>query len=247
MKLSIITIVFNRVSTIGHAIESVTRQTYQDIEHLIIDGGSNDGTLAEIEARSHPNMRVISESDEGIYDALNKGMTLATGDAIGLVHSDDFFAHNAVLERVAAQFTDPSIDAVFGDLEYVSASDPSRIIRRWHAGPFEHRKLRRGWMPPHPTVFVRRRVVDAYGDYDTQFRIASDYDAILRWFGNGKINAAYIPEVLVKMRTGGESNGSLGRIFRKSCEDYRALRSNRAGGIATLALKNLRKLPQFLN
>lgn len=245
MTISIITAVYNRAATIGQALDSVARQTHRDIEHLIIDGASTDATLAAIARHQTPITRLISEPDNGIYDALNKGLHHARGDIIGLVHSDDFLAHDHVLARIAHAFADPAIDAVYGDLDYVAADDPDRIIRRWRAGPFSPAALRRGWMPPHPALFIRRRLVDAHGAYDTSYRIAADYEAILRWFGHAPIRAAYLPQVLVKMRVGGESNRSLERIWRKSREDYRALRHHRVGGLATLALKNLTKLPQF--
>jgi glycosyltransferase len=191
-------------------------------------------------------MRLVSEPDGGIYHALNKGMALASGDIIGLVHSDDFLAHEEVLARVAAAFADPAIDAVYGDLDYVAADDPTRVVRRWRSGAFDPGKLRRGWMPPHPALFIRRAVFETHGGYDTSYRIAADYEAILRWFGRGGVRAAYIPEVLVKMRLGGASNGSLGRILQKSREDYRALRSSGVGGLGALAFKNLGKLPQLI-
>ena len=245
MIISIITVVLNREDTIAHAISSVNLQTYKNFDHLILDGVSADGTLAAIKRVQHSRMKVISEPDKGIYDALNKGIARSTGDVIGLIHSDDFFADEKVLERVAAAFSDPDIDAVYGDLEYVSAADPAHTVRRWQAGSFTPRKLGWGWMPPHPTLFLRRRVFEAHGVYDASYHIAADYDAILRWFGQGGIRAAYIPEVLVKMRLGGKSNRSLGSIFRKSLEDYRALRSNKVGGIGALAVKNLSKIPQF--
>ena len=246
MMITIITAVYNRASTIGEALDSVARQTYADVEHIVIDGQSNDGTLEEIARHQHPAMRVISEPDEGIYDALNKGMRFARGDIIGLVHSDDYLSHDQVLTKVAAAFADPAIDAVYGDLDYVSADNSSRIVRQWRSGEYHPRRLRRGWMPPHPALFIRRRVFEVHGGYDANYRIAADFDAILRWFGRGGIRAAYIPEVLVKMRVGGVSNQSLSRILQKSREDYRALRSNQVGGLVTLALKNLSKIPQFL-
>ena len=245
MKVSIVTAVWNRAATIGGAIDSVAAQTHPHIEHLVIDGASTDGTLAEVEAHRSPGMVVVSETDRGIYDALNKGLACSTGEVVGLLHSDDFFADARVIERVATMFADPAIDAVYGDLDYVSASDPAKVIRHWRAGEATPARLRRGWMPPHPTLFVRRRVFETHGAYDTRYRIAADYDAVLRWFGTAGITSAYIPEVLVKMRVGGESNASLSKILRKSREDYRALRTNRAGGLATLIAKNLSKLPQF--
>lgn len=246
MLFSMITVVFNREKTIGQTLDSVERQTYADVEHLVIDGQSTDGTLEEIRRHCTASLRLVSEPDQGIYDALNKGMRLARGEVLGVVHSDDFLAHDRVLERVAQAFADPQIDAVYGDLDYVAAADPGQVVRHWRAGAFSSKKLRRGWMPPHPALFVRRRVIDALGGYDTRYRIAADYDAILRWFGRGGLRARYIPEVLVKMRMGGESNRSLERLLLKSREDLEALRRNEIGGIATLALKNLSKLPQFI-
>ncbi len=246
LKLSIVTAVYNREATVAQAIASVAAQSYGDVEHVIIDGASSDGTLAEVNRHAHPGMRVISEPDRGIYDALNKGITLATGEVVGLMHSDDFFAHDRVLETVAAAFARTGADAVYGDLDYVAAGDTGRIIRHWRSGAFTPGRLARGWMPPHPTLFLRRDAMLRLGLYDTDYRIAADYEAVLRWFGKGGLSLAYVPQVLVKMRVGGESNRSLGRILRKSREDYRALRSTGVGGLPALAWKNLSKLPQFL-
>mgnify|MGYP001278560050 CR=1 FL=1 len=245
MKLTVITAVYNREATIAQAIASVRRQTWPDVEHLVVDGASTDGTLAAIEAVRHDRMRLVSEPDDGIYDALNKGIRLATGDVIGLVHSDDFFAHDDVLAKVAEAFREPAVDAVYGDLDYVSASDPSRIVRRWRSGEFEPAKLRRGWMPPHPTLFLRRRVFETYGGYDTTYRISSDYDAVLRYFGSGTLRARYIPEVLVKMRTGGASGQSPVRFIRKNIESYAIIRKNGIGGLGVLFFKNFSKIAQF--
>lgn len=245
MKITIVTAVYNRALTIGGAIASVAGQSYPGIDHLVIDGASSDGTLAAIEAHRHPGLRLVSEPDRGIYDALNKGFALASGEVLGLVHSDDFLAHREVVGQVMAAFADPAVDAVYGDLDYVSSADPQTVIRRWQAGRFTPARLRWGWMPPHPALFIRRRLWEQRGVYDPRYRIAGDYEAILRWFGQGDIQAVYLPEVLVKMRIGGESNRSLGRILRKSCEDYRALRTNRIGGMGTLVFKNLSKLSQF--
>lgn len=250
MKITIITAVYNREATVAGAIASVAGQDYGDIEHLIIDGASTDGTLAEIESIRHSAMqpdamKVVSEPDAGIYDALNKGVALASGEIIGLVHSDDFLAHGQVISRVMAAFSDPAVDAVYGDLDYVSAANPANVVRRWKAGTFSQVKLRWGWMPPHPALFVRRRLWETHGTFDTRYRIAADYDAILRWFGRGDIRTVYLPEVLVKMRLGGASNRSLGRILLKSREDYRALRANRMGGLGALAVKNLSKVSQL--
>jgi glycosyltransferase involved in cell wall biosynthesis len=246
LKLSIITAVYNREHTVAQAISSVAAQSCSDVEHLIVDGASTDGTLAAVQRLARTEMKVISEPDRGIYDALNKGIRAATGEVVGLMHSDDFFAHERVLEKVAFAFATTGADAVYGDLDYVAAADTSKIIRHWRSGEFVPQRLARGWMPPHPTLFVRRDAMLRLGLYDTDYRIAADYEAILRWFGKGELSLTYIPEVLVKMRVGGESNRSLGRIIRKSREDYRALRSTGVGGLRALAWKNLSKLPQFL-
>lgn len=246
VMISVITAVFNRAATIGQAIESVFAQDYPEVEHLVIDGGSTDGTLDVVNAHRHGRMQVVSEPDHGIYDALNKGIAAATGDVVGLMHSDDFFAHERVLTAVAAAFETPGVDAVYGDLDYVFSDDTARVLRHWQAGVFTRQKLARGWMPPHPTLFLRREVFERFGRYDTSYQISADYEAILRWFGKGGIRSTYLPEVLVKMRVGGESNRSLGRILHKSREDYRALRSSGVGGLGALAWKNLSKLPQFL-
>jgi len=246
MKISIITAVYNRETTVAQAIKSVATQTYPQVEHLIVDGASSDGTMREVQKLAHPKMRMISEPDSGIYDALNKGVRNATGDVVGLMHSDDFFAHDKVLETVVDAFTRTGADAVYGDLDYVAADDTARVIRHWKSKDFAPRILAQGWMPPHPTLFVRRDAMMRLGLYNTDYRIAADYEAILRWFGKGKLKPAYVPEVLVKMRVGGESNRSFERILRKSREDYRALRTNGVGGVGTLAWKNLSKLPQFV-
>ena len=246
MKFSIITAVYNRQATIKQALESVGRQSYTDVEHLVVDGASTDDTLAIVNAHHNPGLRVISEADDGIYDALNKGVHAATGDIIGIMHSDDFFTHDDVLTNVARCFEQTGAEAVYGDLEYVSQRDTDRVIRHWRSGDYDRSKLKRGWMPPHPALFVRSDVFARLGDYDTTYQIAADYDAILRWLWKGNISAAYVPETLVKMRVGGESNRSLERIFRKSKEDYRALRSNNVGGLGALAWKNISKIHQFL-
>ena len=245
LKISIVTVAYGAEKTIGGALESVARQSWTDTEHVVIDGASPDGTLAVIRAHEHAGMVVVSEPDAGIYDALNKGFARASGEIVGLMHADDMFAHDHVLAAVADAFEDPAIDAVYGDLDYVAKDNPARVIRHWTAGPFSRVKLRMGWMPPHPTLFLRRRVFETHGLFDTSFRIAADYDAILRYFGAGDFRSTYIPQVLVKMRLGGESNRSLAAIVEKSKEDYRALRKNRVGGVATLLGKNVSKVPQF--
>lgn len=247
MKITIITAVYNRERTIAAALASLHAQTHHNIEHIIIDGGSTDGTLAVLEAAAtRPQTTLISEPDSGIYDALNKGLVRATGEVIGILHSDDLFADAAVLADVAQAFQQTPTDAVYGDLDYIANDGSARIIRHWRSGDYSPTKLRRGWMPPHPALFVRKPVIDAHGGYDTKLRIAADYDAILRWFTRARITPVYLPRVLVKMRVGGESNRSLERIVQKSREDLTALRRNNIGGFTALFWKNLSKLPQFI-
>ena len=246
MKISVVTAVFNRAETVGESIESVQSQSYSNLEHVIQDGGSTDGTIDIIQQRSRSGTLFLSERDGGIYDAINRGIKRATGDVIGLMHSDDIFAHARVLESVANALAGSAVDGVYGDLQYVAADDPKRVIRYWRSGWYDSSLLHRGWMPPHPTLYLRREVFDRFGLYDTSFQISADYDAMLRYLVKGQIKLAYIPEVLVKMRVGGESNRSLGRILTKSREDLRALRNNGVGGLGTLAAKNISKISQFL-
>ena len=243
--ISIVTAVYNRAGTIEDALASLRAQTRPVHQHVIQDGGSTDGTLDLVRRLEGPETALVSERDGGIYDAINRGIRRATGDVIGLLHSDDFFASDDVLEAVASSFR-PDVDGVYGDLDYVSAEDPSRIIRRWRSGPYTPRKLRRGWMPPHPTLFLRRQVFETHGLYDPVLRIAADYDAMLRWMIAGRIRLAYVPTVFTRMRVGGASNRSLANVMRKSREDYIAIRRNGAGGFGTLALENVSKLHQFL-
>lgn len=247
LKISVVTAVFDRELTVADAVRSVAAQDYGNVEHVIQDGASRDGTLAAIEAVAGPGVRIESARDGGIYDGINKGIARTTGDVVGLLHSDDFFADDRVLSRVAQAMQDPDIDGVYGDLDYVSGTDKgtARVVRKWRSGAYTPARLRHGWMPPHPSLYLRRAVFDTWGVYDTSFRISADYDAMLRYLVKGQIRLAYVPEVFVKMRVGGESNASLKKIVQKSREDYRAIRRNGIGGPMTLARKNLSKIRQF--
>ena len=244
MKISIITAVYNRAATIADTIGSVRSQTYADIEHVVQDGGSTDGTVAVLERHAAPRMRVESASDGGLYDGVNKGILRANGDVIGLLHSDDVFAADDVIARMVEILA--GADGVYGDLVYVSAADPARVIRYWRAGPYQRGRLAWGWMPPHPTLYLKRHVLQRWGAYDIGFDIAADYEAMLRWLVRGRIRLAYLPRPMVRMRTGGASNRSLDRIIRKSREDYRAMRRHGVGGLGTLLCKNISKLGQFV-
>lgn len=246
MKISVVTAVLNGGTALARSVESLRAQTHPDVEHVVQDGGSTDETLRYLAKHGHPEMSLISAPDAGIYDAINAGISRATGDVIGLLHADDYLADTTVLAQVAKAFEDRQINGVYGDLQYVSRNDDTRLIRHWKAGPYAHSRLRRGWMPPHPTLYLRRDVFARSGLYDTSYRIAGDYDAMLRWLTTGQVRLAYIPQVMVRMRLGGESNRSLGQMLRKSREDYRAIRRYKVGGVGTLLAKNLSKLPQFI-
>lgn len=246
MKISIITVTYNVRETVGDCLASVAAQGHRDLEHVVIDGASTDGTLELLEAQRARLAVLVSEPDRGIYDALNKGLARASGDVVGLLHADDVFADAGVLARVAEAFADPAVEAVYGDLVYVAREAPGQVVRYWRAEAFEPRRLGWGWMPPHPTLYLRRSLYERFGGFDTRYRIAADYDLMLRVLSQLSGRVAYLPQVLVRMRLGGVSNRSVGKILRKSWEDYQALRANRVGGVGALAWKNLSKLPQFV-
>lgn len=245
MKISIITSVYNNRDTISDAIESVLSQTYPNIEYIVIDGASKDGTVDIIRTYADRITTFVSEPDRGIYDGLNKGVERATGDVIAFLHSDDLYNDPEVVARVAEAFISTNADAVYGDLVYTPKSDTSKVLRYWKSRDFHPDLLKQGWMPAHPTFFARRELYERYGAFDTTFRIAADYDFMLRVLSQG-IKTHYLPTVLYKMRVGGESNKSIKNIIKKMREDYRALENNRIGGLTTLLIKNLSKIPQFL-
>jgi glycosyltransferase involved in cell wall biosynthesis len=245
VRISVVMAVYNRRETVAQAVESVLSQTHPDVETVLIDGASTDGTLDTLQPYRQCLDVFVSEPDDGIYDALNKGIERASGDVIGFLHADDVFAHSRVLAHVAEAFVDPAVEAVYGDLVYVRHDNVDCVVRYWRAGEFEPGALRRGWMPPHPTFYVRRHVYQRLGLFDTRYHIAADYDSVLRFLGRGGIRTTYIPQVLVRMRVGGISNRSLGSILRKTREDLNALRSNGVGGIGSLLQKNFSKLSQF--
>jgi len=246
LHISVITAVFNRAATLGDSLRSVHSQRWPDVEHIVIDGGSTDGGLAILDQHKSRIARIVSEPDGGLYDALNKGIRHASGDVIGFMHADDEFATPHALAHVAAAFEDPDVGAVYGDLVYVKKNDVSRVVRYWRAGQYQRTQLTQGWMPPHPTFYVRREVYSRFGGFDTRYRIAADYENMLRILWRGRIKAAYIPEVLVRMRVGGMSNMSIFNMLHKSREDYAAMRENGIGGLQALLLKNVTKLPQFV-
>jgi glycosyltransferase len=242
MKISVVTVAFNSGRTISETLRSVSVQTHPDVEHIIIDGGSTDDTVARI-GRDGPHIsRLISERDRGIYDAMNKGLDLATGDFVGFLNADDMLATPETLARMAQSMSDA--DLLYGDLVYVDAERTNRVVRRWESGPYSLPRLRFGWMPPHPCFYFRRSAVPTVR-FDVRYRIAADYDFMLRCLC-AQLRVVYLPEVLVRMRSGGVSNRSIRTMLQKSREDLDVIRRHRIGGYLTLASKNLRKLPQFV-
>lgn len=248
--VSIVTVTYNCAEVVGDALRSVACQRLNGIEHIVIDGASTDGTLDVIRRHGPHVARLVSEPDHGIYDAMNKGLALATGDWVGFLNADDMLAGPDALERLLAETAHdsaPSADLIYGDLVYVDQSDTSKIIRYWKSGDFAPSRLRFGWMPPHPTFYARRELIQRVGRFDTQLRIAADYDFVLRCLMQPGIRVRYVPEVLVRMRTGGVSNRSWRALSRKSREDLIAIRRSGLGGWFTLGCKNLRKIPQWFS
>lgn len=224
MKISVITVCYNSAETIGHTLRSVRDQTHGDIEHIIVDGGSNDETLAVVKAEGGHVAKVVSERDKGIYDAMNKGIAFASGEVVAFINADDFYASASVLATVAEEFERSGADCCYGDLCYVSQDDPTRTVRYWRSADFVPGAFEKGWCPPHPTFFVRRSVYQRLGGFDLSFKIAADFELMARYLEAARISSHYIPEVLVKMRLGGTTNRSLSNIFKQNAEIGRALK-----------------------
>ncbi len=245
-KVSIITAVFNEREFIEQCINNVLGQSYENIEYIIVDGGSTDGTVEIIKKYANKISNWTSKSDNGLYYALNKSLLMVTGEIVGFLHADDIYADNEIIKTVVSEMTKYNVDCCYGDLLYVGRYNTEKIIRYWKSNPYNDGLFKKGWMPPHPTCFFKRDVYDKYGCFDTDFKIAADYELMLRFFEKYKISSHYIPEVLIKMRLGGVSNRSLKNILRKTSEDYRAWKVNNLfGGGYTILLKNISKIPQF--
>lgn len=228
---------------------SIINQSYKDIEHIIIDGNSTDRTLEVLvtitEKYPEANIRIYSEPDTGIYDALNKGIEKANGDVIGFVHSDDLLASPKILEHIVNIFKSQNSDGVYGNLRYVKKNNTNKVIRNWKSKAFTPAILNRGWMPPHPTVFLRKEVYQDIGYFDINYKISADYDFLIRVFLNKKYKIRYIPKTIMIMRLGGMSNKSFKNIFQKSKEDFQVIKRHQLRGLFTLICKNILKLNQF--
>ena len=245
MKVSIITIVYNRAHCIENCIKSVLEQTYRNIEHVVIDGGSTDGTTEIIETYEENLGFYISEKDNGLYDALNKGIKYATGDIIGILNSDDFFYQSNTVEKIVDGFLASGADLIYAKGLFVDKENPVKIKRIYLSGPFKKRNLDFGWIPLHTTIFVRKEVFLKYGVYDSRYKIASDYDISLRWFQNDEIKKIFLDEWVVKMRMGGLSTSAKLQI-KKSREDLNIIKNYHLNGLLTLMCKIGRKIPQYV-
>jgi len=246
-RISIITVTYNNQSTIEATIKSVLNQTYKNIQYIIIDGQSKDNTLSIIRKYSQQIDIIISEPDEGAYYAINKGILYATGDVIGILHADDFYADEKVIEKVVKAFNSFNSSVVYGDLLYVDRNDENKIIRYWQSCQYNSTLLKKGWMPPHPTLFISKEKINKIGNYNTKYKIAADYDFMIRVLKSVNFDEVfYIPNVLIKMRIGGISNKKIKNIIRKSYEDFIIIKKHKIGGINTLILKNISKFKQFV-
>ncbi|MFT6919593.1 MAG: glycosyltransferase [Cognaticolwellia sp.] len=245
MKVSIITATYNSAATIKDTLKSLNNQSYSNIEYIIIDGASRDNTLEVIKQECSRVTTIISEPDKGIYDALNKGIKAATGDIIGFLHSDDLFAYPDAVKDIVATFTMYSTDAVYADLQYVNKDNTDVIVRLWQSGTYNRKKLIKGWMPPHPTFYMKRTCYEQFGVFDLSYKIAADYDSILRYLWKNKVSISYLPKVTIKMRVGGASNRDLKNIILKTKEDIRALKNSRISWVQAVVIKNVSKIPQF--
>jgi len=248
VKITIITACFNSEATIEDTLRSVEAQDYSDIEYILVDGKSTDRTLEIAERHRSKIAKIISEKDDGIYFALNKGIMAASGEVIAFLHADDVYAHTQVISHVMNVFKEKNVDSVYGDLQYVDRSDTSKVTRNWRSGNYSDGIFRKGWMPPHPSFFLKKKCYDQYGIFNTSFISAADYELMLRMLHRHKVSTAYLPEVLVKMRVGGVSNVTLKNRIRANREDRRGWRiNNLKPGLFTLIRKPLSKFSQFFS
>ncbi|MCD9477850.1 glycosyltransferase family 2 protein [Photobacterium phosphoreum] len=246
MKVSIITATYNSSKTIIDTLKSLEEQTYSNIEYIIIDGASKDNTLDVIKNNCSRVSTIISEPDNGIYDALNKGINTATGDIVGFLHSDDLFAYPEAIEDIVKSMSEHNTDAVYADLQYVDKDNINSIVRYWRSGEYNINKVKDGWMPPHPTFYMKRECYQQFGLFDLKFKISADYDSLLRYLYLNNISMSYLPKVTIKMRVGGASNRDIKNIILKTTEDITALKNSQIPWFQALANKNLSKIPQFI-
>ncbi len=248
MKISIITVVYNGSKTIQTCVESVLKQTYSDIEYIVIDGCSTDGTQKIIENFGSKIAVFRSEPDGGIYDAMNKGIALVTGEVVGILNADDFYKDNQVIEKIANKLEETQAEGLYSDLVFVDANNLSKVTRYWKSGSYSKNDFMYGWMPPHPTFFVRRESYQKYGNFRLDLGTAADYELMLRFIHKHKVKMAYLPETIIIMRAGGASNDSAKSRIRANQNDQKAWEVNNLKPyFFTLWLKPIRKIVQFIN
>jgi glycosyltransferase involved in cell wall biosynthesis len=248
-KISIITVCYNSQSTIIDTIESVINQNYLNIEYIVVDGKSEDETFNIVKSYGSRISKFISEPDNGIYDAMNKGISLASGDVIGFLNADDFYSSTDILTQVISHFKDPCIDACYGDLCYIDSVDINRVIRYWKSGPFELGSFQRGWVPPHPTFFVRKSVYEIHGVFNLSYKFAADFELMFRFVEKHHIHTKYINSVLVKMRLGGATNNNYKNILIQNHEIFRALKKHGEfiNPLFFIFRKSIIRFKQFMN
>jgi glycosyltransferase involved in cell wall biosynthesis len=247
VKISIITVTYNSEKTVEDTIKSVVSQDFPDIEYIVVDGLSKDKTLEIVSHYSHRTDKVVSEKDRGLYDALNKGIKMASGDVIGMLHSDDIYANKQVISKVAQQFAmDPATEGVYADLVFVDRDDTDKILRTWKAGEYSPGDFVKGWMPPHPTFFVKKSVYEKFGGFNLDLKLSADYELMLRLIHKNSIKISYLPETIIKMRMGGISNTSFFVKLKANLEDKKAWKLNQLKpGLLTTIRKPLQKLKQY--
>lgn len=240
MKISIITVVWNNVDVVADAIDSVLNQTYKNIEYIIIDAASTDGTTEVIQSYGDKITKFVSERDNGLYDAINKGIKLATGDVVGILHSDDFYINEFVIEKVVKVFKEQKVDSMFADLVFVKPDDLEKTVRYYDSSKFYPSRFAYGWMPAHPTFFVKKNIYEKYGLFRTDLKIAADFDILARFLYTNKISYHYMKEVIIKMRVGGVSTSGFKSKILLNKETLQVCKDN---GIKTNILKILSKYP----
>lgn len=246
MKVTLITATYNSQKYLEDCIQSVIRQSYPDIEYIIVDGKSTDNTLSIIKKHESRIAVWISETDRGMYDAINKGMAMATGDIIGILNSDDMLDGDDVIEAIVKTFVEKNVDSIYGDLEYVDPEDTNKIYRIWKGKPYRRNLFRTGWMPAHPTFYFKRELLKKYGGYENHYFSAADYEFMARYLYKFRISSFYLPKLIVKMRTGGQSNSSLRKRLRANRRDYLAMKKNNIPfAFIVSILKPLSKLHQY--
>lgn len=226
MKVSIITVCFNSAETIEDTIRNILSQDYRDIEYIVVDGGSTDVTLDVLTKYRSRISKFMSEPDQGTYDAMNKGLHLATGDIVGFLNSGDFYADENVIARIVEAMQTNNVDCSYGDLEYVAKDNLEKVVRKWKSQPYQDGLFEKGWHPPHPTFYAKKYIFDEYGRFDLNYKISADYEIMLRFLKKHGLKSCHIPEVLIRMRIGGKSNRNLWQIIKANVECYQAWKKN---------------------